>query len=57
VAIPVFVLNLKNEFTLAVTFFFFTQNFNKMFILVGEHHDFTDVSITSSCQNHKLYAM
>ena len=45
-ATPVFVRKFTNKFTGAVTFFFM-QNFNKMFIIVGERHDFSDVNITS----------
>jgi len=37
------ILLFTNKFTVAVTFFF-THNFNEMFIFVGERHDFIDVT-------------
>jgi len=44
--IAVFVLKFTNKFTVTVTFLFL-KIFNKMFIFVGERHDFTAVNITS----------
>ena len=52
----VFARKFVNKFTGAVTFSF-RQNFNKMFIFVGEWHDFSDVSIMSPGKGCTWHAM
>lgn len=45
--IPVFVRKFTQKYYSSCNVFF-TQNFNEMFIFVGERHDFTDVKIMPS---------